>query len=290
MRFAGAFRECAAFLRRNLTAVGGDRRFQTFGQVGLAFVVTRGPLTVSLTELGEIDDAIAVGTEAVQIAEEAEHPYSMTYAHDNAGYPHLVRGDLAGAIRHYERAVGLSQLQDNQAFVAIAGTKLGYAYALSGSVEDGLSLLHRGAVRFESAGHIAHLAQAQTYLSHALLLNGAIENAFAVAQQALAVAQATEQPPRQAGALRMLGEIAGHQEPLDVGTAERHFREALNIAERLEMRPLQAHCHLGLGKLYRRVGRQDEARAELAQAVAMFREMGMAFWLPEAEAELPAAR
>ena len=55
------------------------------------------------------------------------------------------------------------------------------------------------------------------------------------------------------------------------------------------MRPLQAHCHLGLGKLYRRVGRLDEARAELSTAVAMLREMGMTFWLPEAEAELAKA-
>ena len=52
------------------------------------------------------------------------------------------------------------------------------------------------------------------------------------------------------------------------------------------MRPLQARCHLGLGGLYRRTGRLDEARAELATAVAMLREMGMAFWLPEAEREL----
>jgi hypothetical protein len=52
------------------------------------------------------------------------------------------------------------------------------------------------------------------------------------------------------------------------------------------MRPLQAHSHLGLGKLYRRVGRPDAARSELATAVAMLREMGMAYWLPEAEAEL----
>ena len=52
------------------------------------------------------------------------------------------------------------------------------------------------------------------------------------------------------------------------------------------MRPLQAHCHLGLGKHYRRVGRLVEARAELLTAVAMLREMGMVFWLPEAEKEL----
>ena len=50
------------------------------------------------------------------------------------------------------------------------------------------------------------------------------------------------------------------------------------------MRPLQAHCHLGLGKLYRQAGRPDEARAELSTAVAMLREMEMTYWLPEAEA------
>jgi hypothetical protein len=55
------------------------------------------------------------------------------------------------------------------------------------------------------------------------------------------------------------------------------------------MRPLQAHCHLGLGKLYRRVGRMEEARAELTTASAMFREMGMTLWLPEAESELAQA-
>ena len=65
-----------------------------------------------------------------------------------------------------------------------------------------------------------------------------------------------------------------------------HYRQALAAAERLEMRPLQAHCRLGLGKLYRRMSRPDEARAELFTAVAMLRVMGMARWLPEAESEL----
>jgi len=52
------------------------------------------------------------------------------------------------------------------------------------------------------------------------------------------------------------------------------------------MRPLQAHCHLGLGKLYGRIGRPDVARAELSTAISMLREMGMSHWLPEAEQEL----
>jgi hypothetical protein len=58
------------------------------------------------------------------------------------------------------------------------------------------------------------------------------------------------------------------------------------LAERLGMRPLQAHCHLGLGTLYRQTDRHDEARAELSTAVEMLHDMEMALWLPEAEAEL----
>src|SRR6266540_2382237 len=54
------------------------------------------------------------------------------------------------------------------------------------------------------------------------------------------------------------------------------------MADVARKRPLQAH-HLGLGKLYRRLGRLDEARAEPSTAITMLREMGMALWLPEAE-------
>jgi hypothetical protein len=52
------------------------------------------------------------------------------------------------------------------------------------------------------------------------------------------------------------------------------------------MRPLVAHCHLGLGKLYATVGRQDEARAELSTAIDLYKAMEMTFWLPQAEATL----
>jgi hypothetical protein len=52
------------------------------------------------------------------------------------------------------------------------------------------------------------------------------------------------------------------------------------------MRPLTAHCHLGLGTLYAKVGRQEEARAELSTAIDLYRAMDMTFWLPQAEAAL----
>jgi hypothetical protein len=52
------------------------------------------------------------------------------------------------------------------------------------------------------------------------------------------------------------------------------------------MRPLVAHCHLGLGKLYRHTGNREQARERLSNATAMYREMDMPFWLEKAESAL----
>jgi hypothetical protein len=126
-------------------------------------------------------------------------------------------------------------------------------------------------------------------LADAYLLRGRTDDALRSGCNGLDRARSTGQRENEARILRILGEIAARGEPPDLTSAERHYREALMLAEPRGMRPLQAHCHLGLGKLYRRTGRLDVARAELATAVAMLREMGMAFWLPEAEAELAEA-
>ena len=52
------------------------------------------------------------------------------------------------------------------------------------------------------------------------------------------------------------------------------------------MRPLVAHCHLGLGKLYRRADDRARAGEHLQTALTMYREMDMGFWLEKAEAAL----
>ena len=54
------------------------------------------------------------------------------------------------------------------------------------------------------------------------------------------------------------------------------------------MRPLVAHCHLGLGKLYRRPGKRQQAQEHLTVATTMYREMDMRLWLEQAEAEMRA--
>jgi hypothetical protein len=71
-----------------------------------------------------------------------------------------------------------------------------------------------------------------------------------------------------------------------VPEAEGHYGRALALADELGMRPLVAHCHLGLGTLYAKIDQREQARADLSAAIDLYRAMEMTFWLPQAEAAL----
>ena len=74
--------------------------------------------------------------------------------------------------------------------------------------------------------------------------------------------------------------------PPEMEKAEAYYQQALALAEELGMRPLQAHCHRGLGTLYATRGQPEQACAALSTAIALYRAMQMTFWLPQAEAAL----
>src|SRR5262249_60356640 len=84
----------------------------------------------------------------------------------------------------------------------------------------------------------------------------------------------------------LLAERTGPGNPGEVDPAAALYQQALTVADELGMRPLQAHCHRGLGTLYVATGQQEQARAALSTAINLYRAMEMTFWLPETEAAL----
>ena len=106
-------------------------------------------------------------------------------------------------------------------------------------------------------GFGSHLPLFLTYLGEAYGLADRLEDALEVAGRALTLARERGHRPYEAWALRLLGEIAARRDPPE--HADGHYRDALALAEELGMRPLVAHCHLGLGKLYRRTGKGEQA-------------------------------
>ena len=124
------------------------------------------------------------------------------------------------------------------------------------------------------------------HLGEAYLRADRVEEARACADRAATLARARGERGYEAWALRLLGEMALHHDRADVATAEAHYGAAMALADELGMRPLQAHCHRGLGTLYAKIDQREQARTEVSAAIELYRTMEMTFWLPEAEAVL----
>jgi tetratricopeptide (TPR) repeat protein len=172
-----------------------------------------------------------------------------------------------------ERGVALSQEADMPLFYPPTATSLALAYALAGRATDALALLQQ-------------IEGFRVFRGEAYLRAGEVEEADRLAQRGLANARAHNKRGEEAWALWLLGEIAMQRDPPDLALADVHYRQALTLADTLGLRPLQAHCHRGLGTLYAQTGQRQPARAALAAAMALYRAMEMTFWLPQVEAIL----
>jgi tetratricopeptide (TPR) repeat protein len=275
----GDYRRAMDFLGWNVASLKGDLIRERFGMTGLPAVLSRVHLSWSLAELGAFAEGVARGEEGVRIAEAADHPFSLIWAYAGIGHLYLRKGDFHRSIPVLERGFGLCQDWHIPALFPTVASTLGVAYALSGRVTEALPLLEQAA----SQGRRGHWF---ARLSEAYLLAGRTEDALERAQRALGLSRDYKQRGYQAYALRLLGDVAMRCEPPDLDQAAGHYRQALALAEELGMRPLQAHCHLGLGTLYAKTGEREQARAALSAAIDLYRAMDMTFWLPQAEAAL----
>jgi tetratricopeptide (TPR) repeat protein len=163
---------------------------------------------------------------------------------------------------------------------------LGTAYTLAGRIADAVPLLTQAMEQNAAAGGVIDQELCRLSLGEAQLRAGHLEEAHACAERALGLARERQERSNEAYALRLLGDIAAQCTPPDVDAAAPHYRQALALAKELGMRPLQAHSHRGLGRLYAATGQREQARRELTTAIELYRAMDMTFWLPETETAL----
>ncbi|MBI4391056.1 MAG: AAA family ATPase [candidate division NC10 bacterium] len=285
----GNYRRAIEFLKRNVESLQGDLLRERFGLPGLASVHARTWLVWCLAELGEFAEAAARAEEEAMIAEAADHPYSLIHACLAVGAVALWKGDLPKAIPVLERGLGLCRAYNIVRWAPQIASALGSAWALSGRVAEALPLFEQAVAQAGAMGLVLDHSLLVTGVSEPYAQAGRLADAFALAVRARDLSRERKERGQHAWALRLLGEVAGRSAPPSAEAAEEHYRQAMALAEELGMRPLLAHCHLGLGALYRKLGRLEQARAELSTAVKLFRSMEMTFWLPRAESELAKA-
>ena len=282
----GAYRQAIDCFGQTVASLDGAQRHEHFGQSVLPAVFSRIWLARCHAERGTFAAGSALTAEGLQIAEAVAYPASFMFALWGVGLVCLLQGDLPRALPPLERAVGLCQDTDHPAWFPSVATALGAAYTLSGRLADALPLLTQAVEQTTAMEAVVDQACYYLALGEAQMLAGHLEEACTLAERALAFSHAHKECGHQAYALRLLGDIAARREPPEVAQAEAHYQQALALAEALGMRPLQAHCHHGLGTLYATTGQRQQARAALATAIALYRAMAMTLWLPQAEAVL----
>jgi class 3 adenylate cyclase/tetratricopeptide (TPR) repeat protein len=282
----GDYARAVESLEWNVATLQGDLLYERFGTNGSVAANSRARLSLCHAELGAFTEGLAMAEDGLRIAETVNHPFRLIEACYGVSMVYLRRGDVHRAIPVLERALGLCQDWHIPLLLPRLAAALGLAYALEGRVAAGLVLAEHGVEQQVAMGRLRNLAPSIACLSEAYLLAGRLEDARQRAAQAVDLARQYQQRGQQAWALWLLGETTARQAPPEVEPAAGHYRQALTLADELGMRPLQAHCHRGLGMLYGKLGQQEQARRELSTAIAMYRTMEMTFWLPQAEAAL----
>jgi class 3 adenylate cyclase/tetratricopeptide (TPR) repeat protein len=277
------YTRAAELLRGNVEALAHSAP----GDMRLFCVKSQSRLAQVLGILGEFAEGRRHGEEALRLAMTDGQRDAPIYVRARLGWVYLGQGDLAAAIRVFEEGLALCRASGQETTLGAIAGGLGEAYAFTGCLEDGLALLeevHRDDLHTGRLGgsYVTHLRQ----LSAVYLRAGRLDEALPHACQALDLARAQKLRGHEAQALCQLGAVHAHASPPDVPQAETRYREALTLAEALGMRPLQAHCHRGLGTLYATAGRPAQAGTELTTALDLYRSMEMTFWLPQAEATL----
>jgi class 3 adenylate cyclase/tetratricopeptide (TPR) repeat protein len=283
---SGDYRRTDEFFQKILQLLEGDLVRERCGLAGFPAVMSRFFWTSALIERGEFDQGMIQAQEGIRLAEALDHPYSLTHALLCSGRLHGGRGGLSQAIRLTERAFALSNEWNLTQLSPMVADVLGHLYALSGRMAEGVTLLEKGLKAMESMSMIQWRSPLIARLGETYLLASRTKDALKLMGRGLTLAREHGHRGSEAWALRLLGEIALHDGHPDVATAEAHYGAALVLASELGMRPLVAHCHLGLGKLYRRTGKRREAQEHLTTATTMYRKMDMGFWPEQAEAEM----
>lgn len=281
-RTLGDYTKAQRYLNNVLALVDSGDAQKYWGQVGLPSVRARSHLAWTLAELGDFPAARNVATEAMRLADASNHPYSLCHACLGLGGTRVRQGEFEAAIGVLERGFAASE-QVPLLRPSIA-TDLGLAYARCGHIAEGLEHVNAAVERATKMGRFSRLPLLLVKCGEIHVLAGQPDEAAVLATTALRLATEQKERGNEVYALQLLAEISVLEQPVSQ-EAEQHYLDALGLATALGMRPLAAHAHAGLWRLYRRRSEHVKPGEHLAAAMTMYRDMGMRFWLDRLESE-----
>jgi predicted ATPase/class 3 adenylate cyclase len=279
----GRYKDAADVFLKAITLIG-DRKQEHFGTTGSLYVICRAWLARCLAQLGDLTEAIPFADESVKTAVEYGQQYSLGYAYYGAGVLLLIKGDYNEAVDVLECGLRVCETSDLPVHYPLVASCLGTAYASVGRSDEALDHLQRAVEHPAWSTRLGGQSLRMVWVADGYLRLGRLDEAEIFVQRGLELAAESKDKGSRAWLLRIMGEIAAQRQSMNSTEAVVRYEEALKLAQELNMRPLEAHCHLGLGTLRARAESSTSAHSELDAAAKLYRAMSMFSWLAVAEA------
>ena len=204
------------------------------------------------------------------------------------GYLYIVKGDWESSKELLEKGIKHNEEAKYAFLSALSWSSLGYACAMLGDPVTGKRHAEKGLKIHRDSGVEMFLSLAHFHSGSIHLDLGDLKNARSLAEEALRLSQKNNEKLIEAGSWLLLGTILGKTEPPKINKAEECILKGIEICKELKIKTYYSLGHLYLGQLYLNAGKKEKAINKLKKAEGMFREMGMDYWLAQAQEVLGA--
>jgi len=238
---------------------------------------------VAFATLGEFERALAFADHGIRLSQSLENPFVAAAAYSYRANARCYQGEAAEAVADCDQARQLAVRTGDRFRIYLLQFLEGQAYGMLGDPQRARKLLEDNIAQAKQLGTTALLAWGQGLLAMNLLALGEHDAVMPLCRETIQLAEDTHDGLAKALAHRTLAEALGRAGATDAGEAEAAVLEAIRIQQDLGSRPEVARSYVTYARLLETWERDDEARRYLTDALEMFREMGMARELANAQ-------
>jgi predicted ATPase len=222
--------------------------------------------------LGHPDQSLTKSRQALALAKDLSHSFSLAYALDFAAFLHRLRREEQAAQEQAEAAMTLSTTQGFPLWLVIGMILRGGTRAAQGQAAEDTAQLRQGLAAFQATGAEVGRPYFLTLLAEVCGRCGQAEERLSLLDEALAAVRKTGERWYEAELYRLKGEALLARASGDFAEAETYFQQALDIARRQQAKALELRAAMSLGRLWQQQAKCREAHSLLAPVYEWFTE------------------
>jgi predicted ATPase len=237
-----------------------------------AGVVCHSIATWALWYLGYPDQGVARSHEALTLAQQSAHPFSLGFALCWVAAFHQYRREVQATQEYARAALSLATEQGFPLLVAYGSIQCGWALAQQGQGREGIEQLQQGLIAFRATGAEVIRPYLLALLAEAYGIMGQPEAGLTAIAEALTLVDKTGERWYEPELHRLQGALLLQQSPDNHTEAHACFQHALDLARAQQARSLELRAATSLARLWQQQGKRHEARQLLAEVYNWFTE------------------